>query len=205
VRLLPRFASIEVEGSGYENDVVIESGRVRKRKKKRRSHTAMNSGHTPLSAEEELPWGGGPLIIGIGAYGRFGRRPIKPCPKVAACFDASDQPLLRRSGHNQEVFPILFEAHGPGPPGSRRRSQPGRRAGEYCRQLCCDRRSPNAIRFGDTRSAPAALRVTKPVRFTCCPLTAMRSGRLERPAASPLHLPAVPVPAAEAIDDVRRK
>jgi hypothetical protein len=61
---------------------------------------------------------------------------------VAACFDASDQPLLRRSGHNQEVFPILFEAHGPGPPGSRRRSQPGRRAGEYCRQLCFDRRSP---------------------------------------------------------------
>jgi len=205
VRLLPRFASIEVEGSGYENDVVIESGRVRKRKKKRRSHTAMNSGHTPLSADKELPWGGGPPIIGIGTYGRFGRRPIKPRPKVAACFDASDQPLLRRSGHNQEVFPILFEAHGPGPPGSRRRSQPGRRAGEYCGQLCCDRRSPDAIRFGDTRSAPAALRVTKR-----CGLPAARSRRCapggwKDPQQAPLHLPAVPVPAAEAIDDVRRK
>jgi hypothetical protein len=81
VRLLPRFASIEVEGSGYENDVVIESGRVRKRKKKRRSHTAMNSGHTPLSADKELPWGGGPLIIGIGTYGRSAADQLSPAPR----------------------------------------------------------------------------------------------------------------------------
>ena len=29
---------------------------------------------------------------------------------MVACFDASDQPLFRRSGRNQEAFPILFEA-----------------------------------------------------------------------------------------------
>ena len=32
-------------------------------------------GHTPLSAHEELPWGGGQLIIGTGAYGSL---PIMP-------------------------------------------------------------------------------------------------------------------------------
>jgi hypothetical protein len=74
VRLL-RFGSIEVEGRLYENDVVIEGGRVRKRKKKPSKPYRDEFGHTPLSADEELPWGGGRLIIGTGAYGSL---PIMP-------------------------------------------------------------------------------------------------------------------------------
>ena len=42
VRLL-RFGSIEVEGRQYQNDIVIEGGQVRKRRRSRRSHTAMSS------------------------------------------------------------------------------------------------------------------------------------------------------------------
>ena len=42
VRLL-RFGSIEVEGRQYNNDIVIEGGRVRKRKKKPSKPTAMSS------------------------------------------------------------------------------------------------------------------------------------------------------------------
>ena len=74
VRLL-RFGSIEVEGREYENDIVIEGGRVRKRKKKPSKPYRDEFGHTPLSADEELPWGGGRMIIGTGANGSL---PIMP-------------------------------------------------------------------------------------------------------------------------------
>jgi hypothetical protein len=74
VQLL-RFGSIEVEGRKYENDVVIESGQVRTRKKKPSKPYRAEFGHTPLSADEKLPWGGGQLIIGTGAYGSL---PIMP-------------------------------------------------------------------------------------------------------------------------------
>ena len=73
-RLL-RFGSIEVEGRQYDNDIVIQGGRVRKRKKKPSKSYRDQFGHTPLSAEEELPWGGDRLIIGTGAYGSL---PIMP-------------------------------------------------------------------------------------------------------------------------------
>jgi hypothetical protein len=74
VRLL-RFGSIEVEGREYENDIVIEQGQVRKRKKKPSKPYRAEFGHTPLSADEELPWGGDKMIIGTGAYGSL---PVMP-------------------------------------------------------------------------------------------------------------------------------
>jgi hypothetical protein len=74
VRLL-RFGIIEVEGRTYENDIVIEQGRVRKRKKKPSKPYRDEFGHTPLSADEELPWGGDQVIIGTGANGSL---PIMP-------------------------------------------------------------------------------------------------------------------------------
>jgi hypothetical protein len=69
------FGSIEVEGQKYENDIVIEGGQVRKRKKKRSKPYRDEYGHTPLSTDEDLPWRGGQLIIGTGAYGSL---PIMP-------------------------------------------------------------------------------------------------------------------------------
>jgi hypothetical protein len=74
VQLL-RFGSIEVEGREYDNDIVIEGGRVRNRKKKPSKPYRDEYGHTPLSADEKLPWGGDRLIIGTGAYGSL---PIMP-------------------------------------------------------------------------------------------------------------------------------
>jgi hypothetical protein len=68
VRLLG-FGAIEVDGREYEHDIVIDGGRVRQRKKKPSKPYRNEFGHTPLSAEEELPWGGSRLIIGTGAYG----------------------------------------------------------------------------------------------------------------------------------------
>ena len=74
VRLL-RFGSIEVEGRVHEHDIVIDRGAVRKRSKKPSKRYRDKFGHTPLSADEELPWGGPRLIIGTGAHGSL---PIMP-------------------------------------------------------------------------------------------------------------------------------
>jgi hypothetical protein len=74
VRLLG-FGSIEVEGRAYEHDIVIDRGAVRKRSKKPSKPYRDKFGHTPLSADEELPWGGPRLIIGTGAHGAL---PIMP-------------------------------------------------------------------------------------------------------------------------------
>ena len=74
VRLLG-FGSIEVDGREYDHDVVIEGGRVRKRTKKPSKPYRQEYGHTPLSADEELPWGGSRLIIGTGVHGSL---PVMP-------------------------------------------------------------------------------------------------------------------------------
>ena len=66
---LVKFGEIEVEGKRYTHDVVIEGGKVRKRKKGRSKKFRGKFGHTPLSAEEEIPWGGQRLIVGTGADG----------------------------------------------------------------------------------------------------------------------------------------
>jgi len=63
------FGSIEVEGRTYGHDIVIDRGVVRKRSKKPSKPHRDKFGHTPLSADEEIPWGGPRLIIGTGAHG----------------------------------------------------------------------------------------------------------------------------------------
>ena len=66
---LARFGSIEVDGLEFEHDVVIDEGTVRKRKKGPSKQHRAEFRHTPLSAAEDLPWGGRRLIIGTGVYG----------------------------------------------------------------------------------------------------------------------------------------
>ena len=56
-------------------DVVIDRGDVRKRIKKPSKPYRARYGHTPLSADEDIPWSGSQLIIGTGAYGSL---PITP-------------------------------------------------------------------------------------------------------------------------------
>src|SRR5207244_10232294 len=66
---LVKFGEIEVEGKRYTHDVVIDGGKVRKRKKGPSKQFREKFGHTPLSAGEEIPWGGKRLIVGTGAHG----------------------------------------------------------------------------------------------------------------------------------------
>jgi hypothetical protein len=65
------FGSIQIDGSTYEDDVVIDRGEISKRKKKASKQFREEFGHTPLSIEENIPWKCRPLIIGSGAYGRL--------------------------------------------------------------------------------------------------------------------------------------
>jgi hypothetical protein len=63
---VPSFGSIRIDGVTYEHDVLIDRGRVRKRKKKESKKFRDQFGHTPLSIEEEIPWKCRTLVIGTG-------------------------------------------------------------------------------------------------------------------------------------------
>ena len=72
---LVAFGVVEIEGERYAGDVVIEGGRVRRRRKGPSKALRGRFGHTPLSGAEDIPWGGQRLIIGTGADGAL---PITP-------------------------------------------------------------------------------------------------------------------------------
>jgi hypothetical protein len=60
------FGSIQIDGTTYEHDVVIDRGEVRKREKKPSKKFRDTFGHTPLSIEEKIPWQCRRLVIGTG-------------------------------------------------------------------------------------------------------------------------------------------
>ena len=63
------FGAIEIDGVTYEHDVVIDRGKIRKRKKKPSKKFREELGHTPVSVEEQIPWKCQRLIVGTGNYG----------------------------------------------------------------------------------------------------------------------------------------
>jgi len=65
------FGSIQIDGTMYEHDVIIDRGEIRKRKKKPSKKFREQFSHTPLSIEEEIPWKCRQLVVGSGAYGRL--------------------------------------------------------------------------------------------------------------------------------------
>lgn len=71
----PGFGTILVAGERYDHDVVIEDGMVRPRDKKPSKPLKAQTGHTPLSAAESIPWSKPKLVIGSGYSGRL---PILP-------------------------------------------------------------------------------------------------------------------------------
>jgi len=63
------FGSIRVDGVTYDHDLVIDRGKIRKRKKAASRRFRGGSGHTPLSTAEDIPWRCRRLVIGTGADG----------------------------------------------------------------------------------------------------------------------------------------
>jgi len=57
---------IRIDGIEYGYDVVIDRGKVGKRKKKASKKFREAFGHTPLSLEEEIPWKCHRLVVGTG-------------------------------------------------------------------------------------------------------------------------------------------
>jgi len=68
---LVAFGEIQIEGERYGRDVVIDGGRISRRRKGPSKAFREQFGHTPLSAAEAIPWGGQRLIVGTGADGRL--------------------------------------------------------------------------------------------------------------------------------------
>jgi hypothetical protein len=63
------FGTIRIDGTDYDHDVILDRGKVSKRKKKPSKKFREQYGHTPLSTKEDIPWGCRRLIIGTGAHG----------------------------------------------------------------------------------------------------------------------------------------
>lgn len=69
------FGAVMVGEERFGKDLLIDGGRVRPRRKKASRPYRDRFGHTPLSVDEPIPWGGRRLIVGTGAYGQL---PIMP-------------------------------------------------------------------------------------------------------------------------------
>ena len=69
------FGSIRVDGVTYDHDLIIDRGKVRKRKKAVSRKYRGGYGHTPLSADEDIPWRCRRLVIGTGVDGAL---PVMP-------------------------------------------------------------------------------------------------------------------------------
>ena len=63
------FGSIRIDGVTYDHDLIIDRGKIRKRKKAASKRFRGVYGHTPLSAAEDIPWRCRRLVIGTGADG----------------------------------------------------------------------------------------------------------------------------------------
>lgn len=60
------FGCIRVDGILYDHDLIVDHGKIRKRRKKPSRKYRDSSGHTPLSVEEKIPWKCRQLVIGTG-------------------------------------------------------------------------------------------------------------------------------------------
>lgn len=74
------FGQIRIDGLTYDYDVVVDRGRIRKRKKKASKKFRDQFGHTPLSLEEDIPWKCSRLVVGTGT----GALPVMNEVKVEA-------------------------------------------------------------------------------------------------------------------------
>jgi hypothetical protein len=63
------FGSVRVDGVTYHHDLIIDRGKIRKRKKAASRKLRGTHGHTPLSIAEDIPWRCARLVIGTGADG----------------------------------------------------------------------------------------------------------------------------------------
>ena len=72
---------VEINSQRYTYDVVIAGGTIRRRDKTPSKPLKSEYGHTPLSAQEDIPWDCERLIIGTGLHGAL---PVLDAVRLAA-------------------------------------------------------------------------------------------------------------------------
>lgn len=104
------FGSIRIDGVTYEKDVVIDRGKVRRRRKKASKAFREQYGHTPLSIEEDIPWKCSRLVIGTGG----GALPVMEAVKdeahrrgVKLLILPTPQAITELQSHPQDTNAIL--------------------------------------------------------------------------------------------------
>ena len=85
------FGSIRVDGVTYDHDLIIDRGKIRKRKKAASRKFRGAYGHTPLSVAEAIPWRCRRLVIGTGADGAL---PVMQEVREEACRRQIDLVIL---------------------------------------------------------------------------------------------------------------
>jgi hypothetical protein len=65
------FGVVEIDGRRFEHDVIVDHGRIRKRKKGPSKPRKAEFGHTPLTVDEGIPWSAPTLVVGTGANGQL--------------------------------------------------------------------------------------------------------------------------------------
>ena len=71
VAILLNPQQLTVDGKTFTKDVILDRGALRKRKKKPSRAFREQFGHTPVSLQEDIPWGCKRLVIGTGMEGRL--------------------------------------------------------------------------------------------------------------------------------------
>ena len=122
------FGSVQVDGVTYDHDLIIDHGKIRKRKKAASRKFRGASGHTPLSVAEDIPWRCRRLVVGTGAHGALpvmqqvrdeARRrkidlvvlptadAIAATTFLASCWRAAAMTSIRRSAPNSSPFAFI--------------------------------------------------------------------------------------------------
>ena len=61
-----KVGSLKIDGEKHTKDVILDRGKLRRRKKKASREFREEFGHTPVSPKEEIPWECKRLVIGTG-------------------------------------------------------------------------------------------------------------------------------------------
>jgi hypothetical protein len=91
------FGVIQIDGITYDYDVLIDRGSISKRRKKKSKRFRSAYGHTPLSAEEAIPWACRRLVVGTGATGALPIMDEVRNEESGAVWSLSSSPQRRRS------------------------------------------------------------------------------------------------------------
>src|SRR5262249_27778244 len=64
-----KLGSLKIDGEKYTNDIILDRGELRRRRKKPSREFREQFGHTPVAVGKEIRWECKRLVIGTGMFG----------------------------------------------------------------------------------------------------------------------------------------